>query len=225
MYESGTQEATTGSSLEQAAAYIRASLRSDGSDACGFSEFDAPEREWNALFQFSKACGLILPAEFIGLVRSETREHEVRFDEATGLWWKFTRPNSAGFTVDWYEDGRPYMLNASPLQYLDRLILQNDVFADQIEFRGICFDIKGAHRIVITQPDIPGRAATAAEIEAKMIEMEFETLPWTGIGYEHSLAFKSAEGITVWDAHPANMVVQDNGTLVPIDVIMVRTTA
>lgn len=214
-----------GSTLIEAATHIRRSLRADGPDAggigAGFDDgFDRPEREWKALHDWAQERRLMLPAGFPPPDRVGGREHDVRFDADARLWWKYTKPNLAGFTVARREDGRPFLLNALPLEYLERLSLQNEVFEDAIELQGICSD-NASSRIVTSQPDIAGRPATLDEITTGMIAMGFALLPWRGIGYENSLAFQMGD-IFVWDVHPANMVVAADGTLVPIDVILTR---
>lgn len=215
-----------GSTLIEAASHLRRSLCADGSDAGGFGtsvdddDFDRPEREWKTLREWAEERGLIVPPHFPAPDRVGGREHDVRFDPGSRTWWKYTKPNLAGFTVEQPLGGRPYPLNAMPLQYLGRLIMQNEVFQDSIEFKGLWLDQAG-WRIVTTQPHIKGRPATLDEITTGMMAMGFELLPWRGIGYENSLAFQMAD-IFVWDVHPANMVVTGDGTLVPIDVILTQ---
>jgi hypothetical protein len=144
----------------------------------------------------------------------------VRFDEASLIWWKYTKPHLAGYTVDFDSQGQPYLLNALPLQYLERLLLQNEVFGDAIEIAGLWHDAAGQH-IVSTQPHIRGRPATLNEIRSGMAELGFSELPWRGIGYEKAPAFH-LDDICVWYAHPANMVLTAAGLLVPIDVIITK---
>jgi hypothetical protein len=59
------------------------------------------------------------------------REHDVTFIEEGKKWRKFTKWNSAGYTID-LETGGPIFLPATPLQYLRRLLLQNAGFGDHI---------------------------------------------------------------------------------------------
>jgi len=47
----------------------------------------------------------------------------VRYDNETGLWWKYTKHNLADYTASW-TDGRPWLHNALPLDYLERMNLQ-----------------------------------------------------------------------------------------------------
>lgn len=145
------------------------------------------------------------------------------FDEGELLWWKYTKAHLAGYTVEFNSQGQPYLLNALPLQYLERLLLQNEVFGDDIRLEGLWQDGEGWH-IVTSQSDIAGRPATLDEIRVGMKEFGFRELPWRGIGYENSLAFQFGD-IFVWDVHPANMVMTAAGLLVPIDVILMRKIA
>lgn len=144
----------------------------------------------------------------------------MRFDEVELLWWKYTTAHLVGYTVEFDSQGQPYLLNALPLQYLERLLLQNEVFGDDIRLQGLWQDGEGWH-IVTSQPDIAGRPATLDEILVGMSAFGFRELQWRGIGYENSLAFQLGN-IFVWDVHPAKMVMAAAGLLVPIDVILTR---
>lgn len=145
----------------------------------------------------------------------------MRFDEATLLWWKHTKGDLAGYAVDYDSTGRPYLLNALPSQYLERLLLQNEVFGDAIQLHGLWKSSEGWH-LVTSQPHIKGRPATLDEIQLGMAGLGFSELPWRGIGYEKSLAFELGN-VRVWDVHPANMVMAAAGLLVPIDVILTES--
>jgi hypothetical protein len=134
---------------------------------------------------------------------------------------KFTKPSAAGYVVS-FEFGHPSLEPALPLEYLERLQLQNEIFLDQVTFVGI-----GGHpyrpTIITRQPDIPGEPATPPEIEYLMThELGFELLPARfSIGYQDSLAF-IRNGGAVFDLRPANVVRTPEGLIVPIDSIPVR---
>jgi len=115
------------------------------------------------------------------------------------------------------------LLPALPLDYLERLMAQNAVFADDIRLEGLWPDGSRDWRIITSQPDVPGEPASAAEIVLGMEASGWETLPFRGVGYDDSLAFakQTPEGLAaVWDAHARNMVRTESGLIVPIDVII-----
>jgi hypothetical protein len=149
------------------------------------------------------------------------REHDLTHDPITGTWLKFTKPAAAGYIVS-FEFGMPALEPGLPLEYLERLALQNEIFEDQMTFVGIA----GEHhrpRIVTRQPDIPGEAADPSEIIHMMTnELGFSTLPECFVvGYANSLAFIRGD-IAVFDLRPANVVRTLEGIIVPIDSIPVR---
>ena len=192
------QGGAAGGALAAATEALRR-LRPDGPNE--ELSFYQPEREWTALREYAQAQGLILPADFPGPLREGGREHDVRFDEATGRWWKYTKRTAAGYTVDWtgrLEDA-PQLLPALPLDYLERLMAQNAVFADDIRLEGLWPDGSRDWRIITSQPDVPGEPASAAEIVLGMEASGWETLPFRGVGYDDSLAFVklTPEGL-VW---------------------------
>ncbi len=163
----------------------------------------------------------MLPADAANDARPGGREHDVRFDEPTGRWWKFTKLNSAGYTVSWREDGTPYMHNASPLQYLERMLLQNQRFGDDVELLGLCNPQNHDWRIITTQPDVAmfGAKADLDQLCAAFTRADFQLLPWTGIGYANSLSFRK-EQTDIWDIHPANVLITEDGLPLPFDVMI-----
>lgn len=180
------------------------------------SEWDAPEREWQALVEWCRQTGLI--PEVAGPLHEGGREHDVSFDEATGRWWKWTKPSLSGYTVDWTEDGEPWLRNARPQEYLKRLLAQNRLLQDDIRLEGVWRDPRG-WRIVTSQPDVPGSLATMEQIHSGLESLGFVRLRWDGIGYEHSTSWRLG-WMCVWDVHPANVVRAASGLIVPVDVII-----
>ncbi len=128
----------------------------------------------------------------------------------------------AGYTVSWGDDGRPYLHNALPLDYMERLLRQNAVFGDDVRLAGLWNPRGHDWSIVSTQPDVVGNKATLEELEAAFLKVGFELLPWRGIGYADSLAFRK-EGVDVWDVHPANVLIGDDRLPIPFDVMLTPT--
>ncbi len=166
---------------------------------------------------------MILPRDFAPPVRDGGREHDVRYDADTGLWWKYTKTNLAGFTVSW-TDGCPWLHNALPLDYLERMIRQNAMFGDDVQLIGLWNPQGHDWRIITTQPHVEGAKATLAELEQAFVEVGFEMLPWRGLGYADSFAVRK-DGFDVWDIHPANVLLTDSGLPLPFDVIITPTPA
>lgn len=149
------------------------------------------------------------------------REHDLTFDPASSSWLKFTKPSAAGYVVSVDFDA-PELRPALPLEYLQRLALQNEIFADDVSFVGIA-GAKHDFRIVSRQSDIVGVAASESDIVRLMTEeLGFVLLPAKfSVGYVESLAFLRAD-VAVFDLRPANLVKTDSGIIVPIDSIPVR---
>lgn len=149
--------------------------------------------------------------------RQGGREHDLTRLPDGRLWWKFTKPWASGYAVDLSSD-EPMLLPARPLQYLARLKLQNRYFGDAMRFVGITHDAK-SRRIVISQPDIQGRPASWDEIDQWFTEQGFEKLKVQRLGAYDSAAF-AGHGIGVFDVRPINVVTNEQGMLLPIDVMI-----
>lgn len=118
-------------------------------------------------------------------------------------------------------DATPVFLPASPLQYLNRLMLQNEIFGDDIRLLGIHRSC-GALRMVTIQPDISGEPPTMPEISEFLgDEFGFRPLSIAPMGYYKSSSYLLGN-LGLFDVHPANLVKVASGKLVPIDVIMVE---
>ncbi len=150
-------------------------------------------------------------------------EHDLTFDSATGTVLKFTKPDRSAYAVD-FELGTPRMGRATPLDYLDRLALQNEIFADTLRFVGIASNTNGK-RIVTRQNTVKGRPARWEETVILMEDLGFTKMRHNhGIGYEDSYAF-FRDDYAVFDMRPANVFVTEEGDVVPVDCIPVKLPA
>src|SRR5690606_36091262 len=124
-----------------------------------------------------------------------------------------------------FDSGLPALEPALPLEYFGRLMLQNEVFADQVAFVGIAGG-PYSPRIVTRQVDIAGEPASTEEVTHLMtVELGFSCLPERFfVGYADSLAFVRGD-IAVFDLRPANVVRTPEGLIVPIDSIPVSLGA
>jgi hypothetical protein len=147
-------------------------------------------------------------------------EHDVTFDDATGTVLKFTKPDKAAYAVN-FDLGTPKMASATPLDYLERLEIQNEIFGDNLRFVGVATADDG-RRIVTRQDVVTGRPARWEEIVRMMTDLGFTKLRHNhGVGYEDSYAFVRDDA-AVFDMRPANVFVTEDGVIVPVDCIPVR---
>lgn len=164
-------------------------------------------------------------------------EHHVFLDTDRQRYFKITHDsrdeNAAGFAIAigvddivmTVESQRwmcvPYIRDATPLEYLSRLVLFNRTFGDDIQLEGVISD-PGRTAIVTSQPVIRGTAATPAEVEAAMRGWGFVPSDCPPLGRKNtaSLSFYSPnERIAVFDTHAANFLVNE-GVVAPIDALI-----
>ena len=194
------------------------SLRPSGADD-EIDEWSVYDESFRRLVTWAEASGRF--HEGLQALMEGGREHDLTYDPATATWLKFSKPCKAGYIVS-FEFGAPALEPGLPLEYLERLLLQNQIFSDQVTFVGI-----GGHRhrptIITRQPDIAGEPADPSEIIELMTRgLGFELLPARfSIGYQDSLAF-IRENVAVFDLRPANVVKTPDGLIIPIDSIPVR---
>jgi hypothetical protein len=215
-------QAGSAGALTDAAAFVRRGVCADGTIVGKDGSFDLRERQWAGLIAWADADGKNLPLAFPAPEREGGREHDVSVDEGSGRWIKYTKRSASGFTVSWAEDGRPYLHNAYPLDYLQRLIWQNEILGDDIHLIGLWQEQAHQWRIVTTQPGLQGSRATLNDLTAAFVAAGFVLLPWRGIGYKDSLSFRF-EGFDLWDVHPANVLLSPEGLPLPLDVIVTRS--
>src|SRR5690606_12622472 len=90
--------------------------------------------------------GLVLPADFLPIsFDAGGGEHDVWFQD--GRAWKVTLEDRWGININ----GK----RATPSEYLERLLLQNQVFGDDIRLEGVVIDGSDV-RIVTSQPFLVG---------------------------------------------------------------------
>jgi hypothetical protein len=190
-------------------------LRPDGPDG-EIDEWSIYDENLRRLVRWAEQAGCFF--ENLQPLREGGREHDLTFIEGADLWLKFTKPAAAGYVVS-FEFGSPALQSALPLEYLERLALQNDLFADTVSFIGIGGD-RRQPRIITRQPHMAGEAATREEIISMMVdELGFRLLPERySVGYADSLAFLRHD-VAVFDLRPANVVRTPEGLIAPIDAI------
>lgn len=202
--------------LHSACTFLRGGLRADGTYE-GVGEWDVHDHQWRLFDRWARSEALILPLVFVP-ERVGGREHDVRHDQESQRWFKFTKPNAAGYFVELIGE-RMEMLPATPLQYLERWLVANRLFYDDVRLEGV-WSQDATRRVVVSQPDIVGSEPTWEEVERAMREdYRLQRLPVDDAlgGYEARAYFRGRFG--VFDVRPVNCVRTADGDVVPIDVI------
>ena len=106
--------------------------------------------------------------------------------------------------------GGPFLL-VSPLIYLERVDLHNQLVPDLNHLEGILSQADGDLAIVTSQPRFDIVPVTEAEIDAWFAAQGFQRVT-------HSGYYREEDNLGVFDAHDKN-VIRAGDTLVPFDVI------
>lgn len=183
------------------------------------------DRQAACLVEWARAKNLILTDAYTsGLERhvGVTAEHEVFFRESDNRVVKRTYAGTFGIT----DDPKGKQHHATPMFYLRRLELMNQVLGAGLRLEGISFGKSLLHgqqgeqpSIVISQPWI--RAAnpqqphpTVTEIKEFMESLDFTELKGAYYGWH-----RENDKVTILDARPDNFIMSSVG-VVPIDVVI-----
>lgn len=102
---------------------------------------------------------------------------------------------------------------ASPIAYLERWHLHNEVFGDQVMFLGALQTDTGL-RLLIRQTAIAGIPASDEQIRRFFTESGWRPFVIGGnIAY-----FDPERRIVISDTHRGNLILMDDGLLAPIDL-------
>lgn len=150
------------------------------------------------------------PPELSRTPDEEGNEHQVWFDRNSATYLKATWPDFFGLLVIHRHDEDA---KASPVAYLERWHLHNELFGDRVEFLGV-LETDGQMRLLIRQPAIVGIPATVEQIEAF-----FSNNGWLPFTVGGELAFFDPErNVVISDTHRGNLILMDDGLLAPIDL-------
>ena len=123
----------------------------------------------------------------------------------------FAKPGFFGLRVVYRPDEES---KASPIDYLERWLLHNAFFADQVRFLGVVTTPDG-NRLIIEQPAIAGIPATSeAQIRDFFIGNGWK--PFTSDG--ETAFFDPENGLAISDTHRGNLILMPDGLLAPIDL-------
>lgn len=163
--------------------------------------------------EYASEAGLYLaeaPRELSRTPDDEGNEHQVWFEETSGCYLKATWPDFFGLLVIHRPHEEP---KASPIDYLERWQLHNEVFGDEVRFLG-ALQTEGGLRMLIRQPAIAGAPASEEEIRRF-----FTDSGWLPFKIEGNTAyFDPARRVVISDTHRANLILMDDGLLAPIDL-------
>lgn len=150
------------------------------------------------------------PAELMKPPMAEGNEHQVWYREDSATFLKATWPGHFGMKVVHRNDEEP---QASPVGYLNRWMLHNELFGDSVAFLG-ALDTPQGLRLLIEQPAIEGEVATFEQIRSF-----FESSGWLPFHIGDDVAYYHAEReVVVSDTHLGNIIAMPDGELAPIDL-------
>jgi len=209
---------------------LRRSLGADGAEPPERRRtlWERFERERDAILGWPRTRGCLLDGrEYLNRVTGGGAEHAVFFDPASQIYYKITRGFGMTVGTNFHIGkrsqrylGLPFVRQATPLEYLERLGIFNEVFGDDIRIVGVIAGPEPA--IVTTQPVIHGRDATAAEITVFMSALGFAEVPGVIAGRRDSVSyFRASDGAAAFDAHGENVIASATG-LAPIDLFVVH---
>lgn len=179
-------------------------------------------RQKESLREWARGLGLLLSAAKLPtkVVRGG-QEHDLFHDEATDRYFKVTRGGIFGLApgidlalVSSGEDARRFHLwEATPLEYLERLHLQNQLVPGLNRLEGV-LDPGDDLAVVTSQPRFDLVPVTQPEIDAWFERLGFAKV--TECGY-----YRAEDNLGVFDAHTKNLVRFEDD-LIPFDVIPCR---
>lgn len=140
----------------------------------------------------------------------EGNEHQVWFQPETNTYLKITWPDFFGMLVLYRQDEDE---RASPIAYLERWHLHNELFGDSVRFLG-ALEEDGRLRLVIQQQAIQGEPATLDQINDFFTRNGWQRFTANGeVAY-----FDPERQVVISDTHRGNLILMADGLLAPIDL-------
>lgn len=181
------------------------------------SRQEANLREW------ADRLGLLLNAEeIVPLLERGGQEHDfIRQGERV---LKVTRHGIFGLSpgidlalVSSSQDARRFHLwEATPLEYLERLLLHNQLVPGMNRLEGILLQANNELAIVTSQPALDINPVSESEIAEWFAAQGFQKVT-------HSAYYRESDNLAIFDAHDKN-VVRSGDILIPFDVIPCHPT-
>ena len=178
-------------------------------------------RQKENLREWARGLGLLLdPEAIVPRLGRGGQEHDIY--QVGERVFKVTRNGIFGLSpgielalVSSGEDARRFQLwEATPLEYLERLDLHNQLVPGLNVFEGLFVQADGDMAIVTSQPRFDIVPVSETEIDAWFAAQGFKKIT-------HSGYYREEDNLGVFDAHSKN-VVRAGNLLVPFDVIPCR---
>lgn len=162
---------------------------------------------------------MLKPSDLPTKVVRGGQEHELFHDEATDRYLKVTRNGVFGLSpgielalVSSAQEARRFHLwEASPIEYLERLRLQNLLVPGLNHLEGVIHQANGELAIVTSQPRFEIIPVNVPEIDAWFAARDFRKIT-------DSAYYRREDNLGVFDAHDKNLV-RAGDDLIPYDVI------
>jgi hypothetical protein len=148
-------------------------------------------------------------------------EHVVVLSAEEGRVYKITYPDRFGKAYPRIT-GQPTFQDATPLEYLVRLLLCNEVFGDDLSLEQVVIDQQHTVRVVTSQPLIIGTQPAEVNVHRYLYGIGFEPVeavdrvPMTNDWY------REQDSIMIFDAHGGNFIETREGHVLPIDIYVER---
>ena len=150
------------------------------------------------------------PTELSRPPDEEGNEHQVWYIPADEAFLKATWPDFFGLLVIHCPNEEH---KSSPIAYLERWQLHNELFGDKVTFLG-ALQTEFGLRLMIRQPAIAGAPATDEQIQQFFIDAG-----WKRFEIEGNAAFFDVDRrIVISDTHRGNIILMQDGLLAPIDL-------
>ena len=215
------------SALESAARHLRATPSPGGASALGRREVFR-RRQSRDLRAWAEEIGRVIDITIrLPDLRPGGEEVRIATPDDRSRYWKVTHSGRSGFIVVCGDEtgNQPELTGALPLEYLERLRLQNEILQDDIRLEGVA--IQGEEILIVTsQPAIIGDEVSESEMRDYMGRLWFAPLHGLSLGRPGALAFyRDLDEVAAFDAHPGNFVKDGDGVVLPIDLILLRADA
>ncbi|MEO0414675.1 MAG: hypothetical protein AAF226_06965 [Verrucomicrobiota bacterium] len=212
-----------GDLLQTAATLLGREESADRQEPWTEARFELETRQQlERLTEWAEPLGLFIDLKDYGRLHRGRREHDTIGEGDEDWIFKITRgsgfglvPSSrnvvSGMVSDWFA-----VFPATPAQYFERLLLSNLIYPGLNSLEGFCH-IDDRFVIVTSQPFIAGRNATPVEIRRFLAPQGFVKLcdaTW----------YRDSDGLALFDVGGSNLFCDENGTLIPIDIIPIQPT-